>query len=79
MSAAKLARGHRQDIYLMANARSMLSRKCGAYPNWVLAMHLFATGSTSAFQICDDAGIDPESTKIDIAEAGRTLAARVAA
>lgn len=61
-----LPHGHREDFYLMANARIMLSR-CAAYmrePNWVIAMNLFATGSTSANAICHVAGIDPDSTKV---------------
>ena len=67
MSTGKpLAHGHRDDYYLMANARRMLSR-CRAYkdqPNWVIAMNLFATGSTSANQICRDANIDPDAKTV---------------
>lgn len=64
MSAATkpLAHGHRGDWFLMANARRLAERpiaKIRQMTNWVLAMHLFATGGTSAWQICVDAGIDP--------------------
>lgn len=58
-----LAHGHREDWYLMANARriGMLSIACvKGMQNWVFAKQLFATGSTSARQICFDAGIDPD-------------------
>lgn len=61
------AHGHRDDYYLLANGRRLglepISRVRNM-PNWVLAMELFATGSTSAHQICRDAGIDPDSTTI---------------
>jgi len=63
----KPAHGHRDDYYLLANGRRLglepISRVRNM-PNWVLAMELFATGSTSAHQICHDAGIDPDSTTI---------------
>ena len=67
--AQPLAHGHRDDFYLLANARRLglepMSRMRNM-PNWVLAMELFATGSTSAYQICRDAGVNPDSC-----EAGR--------
>lgn len=61
--ARKLAHGHRDDYYLMANGRRLAQMPIAevkAMPNWVLAKHLFATGSTSARQICIDARIDPD-------------------
>ena len=67
--AQPLNHGHRDDFYLLANARRLglepMSR-VRHMPNWVLAMELFATGSTSAYQICRDAGVNPDSC-----EAGR--------
>jgi len=61
----KPAHGHRDDYYLLANGRRLglepISRVRNM-PNWVLAMELFATGSTSARQLCRDAGVDPDST-----------------
>jgi len=61
----KPAHGHRDDYYLLANGRRLglepVSRVRNM-PNWALAMELFATGSGSAYQICRDAGVDPEST-----------------
>ena len=61
------AHGHRDDYYLLANGRRLglepISR-VRDMPNWVLAMELFATGSGSAYQICRDAGVDPEGTTI---------------
>jgi hypothetical protein len=64
---AELAHGHRDDYYLLANGRRLglepISRVRNM-PNWVLAMELFATGSGSAYQICRDAGVDPEGTTI---------------
>lgn len=60
--------GHRDDYYLMANGRRLAGMpvaKVRDMPNWVLASELFATGSTSAFLICRDAGIDPYSTTVE--------------
>ena len=61
----KPAHGHRDDYYLLANGRRLglepISRVRNM-PNWVLAMELFATGSTSARQLCRDAGVHPDST-----------------
>ena len=53
----------------MANCRHMLSREYSRKPNWVIAMGLFATGSTSAHEICAVAGIDPDSLKVERAPA----------
>lgn len=58
----KLAHGHREDFYLLANARRiglMPIRQVANMSNWHLAHELFATGSNSSHQICVDAGIDP--------------------
>lgn len=59
------AHGHRDDYYLLANGRRLglepISRVRNM-PNWVLAMQLFSTGSTSARQLCRDAGVHPDST-----------------
>lgn len=60
----KLAHGHRDDYFLMANARRIAARRFSTTPNWAFAAELFATGSTSAHQICQDAGIDPDSATI---------------
>lgn len=62
-----LAHGHRDDWYLLANARRIAQypiRMIRTMPNWALAHELFATGSNSARQICIDAGIDPDATTI---------------
>lgn len=67
MSGKPLAHGHRGDYYLMANARRLAEipiAKVKAMPNWVLATQLFATGSTSARQICRDANIDPDAVTV---------------
>jgi hypothetical protein len=64
----KLPHGHRDDFYLMANARSLAMNSIHtvrSMPNWVLAMKLFATGSTSAREICARAGIDPDGISIE--------------
>jgi hypothetical protein len=61
---APLAHGHRSDWYLMANARRIVDEEWSHRANWALASELFATGSTSARQICIDAGIDPEATEV---------------
>lgn len=59
------AHGHRDDWYLMANARRIAKLAYKKKPNWVLAMALFATGATSAIQLCKDAGIDPYGLTVD--------------
>jgi len=68
--ARPLAHGHREDFRLLANARRLglepMSR-VRHMPNWVLATELFATGSSSAYQICRDAGIDPDGFKVQYA------------
>lgn len=51
-------------FYIMANARGIASAEYRRAPNWVLAMRLFAIGSTSAWAICKEAGIDPEATEV---------------
>ena len=48
---------------ILANARRIACRRLKRAPNWVLAMDVFAVGSTYAHWICKDAGIDPDSTK----------------
>lgn len=66
--ARNAAHGHREDFYLMANARRigmMPIRQIANMSNWHLAHELFATGSNSAHQICVDAGIDPAGYTID--------------
>lgn len=62
----KLAHGHREDYYLMANTRRLINQspKLRKMRNWHLAMNLFATGSNSAHQICIDAGIDPDAFEV---------------
>lgn len=60
----QLAHGNRGDWYLMANVRRICSAEMKRSKNWVLAKELFATGSTSAWQICIDAGIDPEAKTV---------------
>ena len=62
--AKPLAHGHREDYYLLANARRIVKREYQRSPNWVIASALFATGSSSAWQICNDAGIDPDALKV---------------
>ena len=69
-----LAHGHRSDYYLLANARRiglLPIHQVVRMPNWALAHELFATGSTSAHQICVDAGIDPDATTMDRKELPR--------
>jgi hypothetical protein len=51
-------------FYLLANLRGIVSTAYKTQPNWVIAMRLFAVGSTSARAICRDAGIDPDSTEV---------------
>lgn len=55
---------HFTPFYLLANARRIVNRGMARSANWVLAMELFAVGSTSAHRICEEAGIDPNSVKV---------------
>lgn len=67
MATKPLAHGNRGDWYLMANARRIAGRSMAEVrrmSNWNFASELFATGGTSAHQICVDAGIDPEGTEV---------------
>lgn len=53
-------------FFIMANVRRILSQARNARTaNWVLAMEIFAVGSTSANRICSEAGIDPDGYKIE--------------
>lgn len=56
---------HFTPFYLLANARQICSREYQRQPNWVLAMRLFALGSTSATKVCRDAGIDPDGLEVN--------------
>lgn len=55
---------HFTPFYLLANARQLANREMARSENWVLAMKLFAVGSTSAHRICEEAGIDPDGVKV---------------
>jgi len=43
-----------------ARTRGLLARHHRRDPNWVLAMKIFGLGSTYAFAICREMGLDPE-------------------
>lgn len=45
---------------IFLNARRICSRQHKRSPNWVLAMNLFGLGSTYAFALCRQIGVDPE-------------------
>lgn len=49
---------------VMANVRRLSPRKFNKTPNWVLAMELFANGSTYSWQTCRYAEIDPDGFSI---------------
>lgn len=52
-------------FYILANVRSLLSEnQSKRMQNWVLAMKIFAVGSTTANRICHEAGIDPEGCRV---------------
>lgn len=55
---------HFTPYYLLANCRPMLSQHYKRQPNWVIAMSLFAVGSTTAWRLCNEAEIDPEGTSV---------------
>lgn len=44
-----------------ARTRKLLARQYKHDPNWVLAMKIFGLGSTYAFAICEEMGLDPEA------------------
>lgn len=65
-ASAPRPHGHFEPYYLMANCRRLLTHyKWRHAENWVIAKELFATGSTSAKEICVQAGIDPYSKKVE--------------
>lgn len=43
-------------------ARAMAASKWKRQPNWVFAKELFGVGSTYAFALCHEMGIDPDGT-----------------
>ncbi len=47
---------------VLPRVRGMLMHKHRRKPNWVLAMTLYALGSTYASGICRDFGLDPDAT-----------------
>lgn len=52
--------GTRDPFNLLSNCRRLLNASQNKqYQNWALACELFAVGSTSAFAICREAGVDP--------------------
>ncbi|QOY96635.1 DUF3850 domain-containing protein [Massilia sp. UMI-21] len=62
------AHGHREDWYLMANARRITEqpiRLVRTMTNREFASELFATGSNSAHKICLDAGINPDGFTVE--------------
>ncbi|MGJ8514745.1 hypothetical protein R84865_001687 [Carnimonas sp. R-84865] len=63
-----IAASHFTPPYLIANCRRLSSQRCNNDPNWVFAMKLFGVGSNTAFEICRDWWIDPDSTKVQTAE-----------
>jgi hypothetical protein len=44
---------------ILANVRRLIGRR--RIQNWVLAMEVYAVGSTYAHWICSDNGIDPDA------------------
>ena len=55
---------HFTPFYLLANCRRVCSLHFQRQPDWVLAMELFAVGSTTAWRLCVEAEIDPEGTTV---------------
>lgn len=46
------------------NARRMAATRHKREPNWVFAMELFGLGSTYAWAMCLDMGIDPDAKSV---------------
>lgn len=57
---------HFTPFFLLSNARRIVSREYAQRANWVIAMELFAVGSTTAKKICIDAGIDPDARTVSV-------------
>jgi hypothetical protein len=55
---------HFTPFFLLANMRRICEPSLRRNANWVLAMQLFALGSTSARKVCRDAGIDPDGLEV---------------
>jgi len=55
---------HFSPFYLLSNLRVMTGRKFERQPNLELASRLFAVGSTTARDLCLEAGIDPNGLEV---------------
>jgi hypothetical protein len=55
---------HFTPYYLLSNCRRLCSAHFNRQPNWVIAMELFAVGSTTARGLCVDGGIDPDALTV---------------
>lgn len=49
---------------VLSRVRDIAPRKLRRTPNWVLAMEMFCTGSTFAWQACVYAEIDPDGFEV---------------
>lgn len=58
--AAAFAKVTRRKAF--ANARRMMAVRYRRLPNWSVAMELYGLGSTYAWAICEEMGIDPDAT-----------------
>jgi hypothetical protein len=47
-------------LNIIRNVRRMIKNRVKNEPNWIMVMHIFGTGSTSAYRICVDCRIDPD-------------------
>jgi len=48
---------------VIPRARAIAGRRHSKKPNWVLAMDIYCVGSSYAWGICRDSGLDPEATR----------------
>lgn len=53
-------------LQMFAAARRMASGRRSKDPNWIFAMEFFALGSTFAWHLCVQMGVDPEARSADV-------------
>lgn len=60
---------------VVANVRRLMPKIWSKrHPNWVAVMEIFATGSGRAWQMCEQAGIDPEAHEVSLLDKKPSIA-----
>lgn len=48
-------------MIIMRNVRRMITGRIRQPENWILVKEIFGCGSTTAYKICSEMGVDPDS------------------